>query len=432
MWFFTCPHIVHGVDALEYLNDLPGKRAFIVTDPVLHSLGYTERIAGHLKTAGIESTIFAEVEPEPSLQTVRRGVELMRQVEADWIVGLGGGSAMDAAKAIWALYERPDLEPETISPTYRLNLSKVKMIAIPTTAGTGSETTWMIVLTDAEEHRKLGLGNHELTPTLAIVDPSLTMQLPARITADTGIDALTHAIEGYTANYRNDFTDGLCLTAAKLVFTYLQRAVADGAHDAEAREHMANAATIAGMGFGNSWAALAHSLGHSFGGYFKVPHGRIVGLFLPYTMEFTANAGAGRYGELARHVGFTDSADEAAGTQLLVEKVRELERAVGQPMTIADLGISAADLEAALPKLVEHAEMDNALFASSRCRKAKRSRSYTATPSWASRLTFDGEGRGARGEGRRQPNPQRERGARGKLSESHGEGVKCDRHPFTA
>ena len=366
MWFFTSPHIVHGEDALGYLDDLPGKRAFIVTDPVLDSLGFTQIVAEHLHMAGIETASFPEVEPEPSLQTVLRGVEKMRAFEPDWIVGLGGGSAMDAAKAIWALYERPDLDPEIISPIYRLNLEKVKMIAIPTTSGTGSEGTWMIVLTDLEEKRKLGLGNHELTPTIAIVDPSMSKDLPPQITSDTGIDVLTHAIEGYTASYRNDFTDGLCLKAVQLVCDYLPRAVANGADDQEAREHMANAATIAGLGFGNSWAALAHSMGHSFGGYFKIPHGRAVGLFLPYTMEFTANGGDSRYRDIARFIGLTDNADEAKSATLLVEKVRALKAEIGQPDTIANLGIEAEALEEALPTLIEHAEMDNALFASPR------------------------------------------------------------------
>jgi len=366
MWFFTSPHVIHGEDALDYLDDLPGKRAFIVTDPVLDGLGFTQRIAEHLHKAGIETASFPEVEPEPSLQTVVRGVEKMREFEPDWIVGLGGGSAMDAAKAIWALYERPDLDPEIISPVYRLNLEKVKMIAIPTTSGTGSESTWMIVLTDLEQKRKIGVGNHALTPTIAIVDPSMSKQLPSQITSDTGIDVLTHAIEGYTASYRNDFTDGLCLKAVQLVFDYLPRAVSNGADDEEAREHMANAATIAGLGFGNSWAALAHSMGHSFGGYFRVPHGRAVGLFLPYTMEYTANGGESRYHDIARFIGLTDNADEVESSKILVASIRALKAEIGQPNTIAELDINTVEFEEALPTIIEHAEMDNALFASSR------------------------------------------------------------------
>ncbi|MCX6050582.1 MAG: iron-containing alcohol dehydrogenase [Chloroflexi bacterium] len=366
MWFFNCPEIVHGEDALGYLEELPGHKAFIVTDPVLHQMGFTARIQKHLQKAKIESLIFAEVETEPSLQTVDRGAEAMRAYQPDWIIGLGGGSALDAAKSMWALYERPDLEAEMISPIYRLNLSKTKMIAIPTTSGTGSEATWMVVLTDLAQHRKLGLGNRELTPTIAIVDPILTQNLPPQITADTGIDVLTHAIEGYTNNWHNDFCDGLCLKAIQLVFDYLPRAVAQGATDSEARERMANAATIAGLGFGNSYAGLAHAMGHSFGAYFKVPHGRTVGLFLPYTMEFILNQGGTRYGEIAHFMGFGRDADAISAEQHLIKRIRELQQVIGQPTSIQAMGISAEDFQRALVTIVPNAEIDNSILAAPR------------------------------------------------------------------
>ncbi len=366
MWFFNCPEIVHGEDALDYLNELPGRKALIVTDPVLHQMGFSARIQKHLQKANIESMIFAEVEPEPSLQTVDRGAQAMRAFQPDWIIGLGGGSALDAAKAMWALYERPDLEAEMISPTYRLNLSKTKMIAIPTTSGTGSEATWMVVLTDLAQKRKLGLGNRELTPTIAIIDPILTQNLPPQITADTGIDVLTHAIEGYTNNWHNDFCDGLCLKAVQLVFAYLPRAVSNGAKDLEARERMANAATIAGLGFGNSYAGLAHAMGHSFGAYFKIPHGRAVGLFLPYTMEFTLNQASRRYGELARFAGLTTELNEMSAGQQLIEAIRQLQAQVGQPTSIQAMGIAVADFQAALTMIVPNAEIDNSILAAPR------------------------------------------------------------------
>ena len=366
MWFFISPEIVYGEDALSFLDELQGNRAIIVTDPTLHRMGFTDRIEQRLHVAGIETVVFAEVEPEPSLQTVRRGVELMRQVQPDWIVGLGGGSAMDAAKAMRALYERPDLAPEEISPVFPLNLKKTKMVAIPTTAGTGSEVTWMVVLTDIEGKRKLGLGNRELTPNVAIVDPELTRWLPRQITADTGIDALTHAVEGFTVNWRSEFTDGLCLTAIRLVFDYLPRAVALGGADEEARLRMANAATIAGLGFGNSYPALAHAMGHSLGAYFKIPHGRAVGLFLPYTMEFTLNGGGSRYGEIARFLGFTASQEEVEAGRVLIAKIRELQRTVEQPATLAELGIAPADFQGALETIVHHAEIDAGILSSPR------------------------------------------------------------------
>ncbi len=213
MWYFKSPEVVFGEDALSHLHHLVGSRAFIVTDATLHQMGVSERIAGMLQEAGFETMIFAEVEPEPSLQTVRRAAKLAVAFEPDWVIGLGGGSPMDAAKAIWAIVERPEMDPLDINPMENIGVGKARLMAIPTTSGTGSEATWAIVLTDTEERRKFSTGSRELVPHVAIVDPSLTAKLPARITADTGLDALTHAVEGYVCTWHNDFTDGLCLKA---------------------------------------------------------------------------------------------------------------------------------------------------------------------------------------------------------------------------
>jgi alcohol dehydrogenase class IV len=368
MWFFSSPEIVFGDEALTYLEQLQGERALIVTDPTLHQLGYTALVERHLHAANIATQVFAEVEPEPSIQTVQRGAAVATAYAPDWIVGLGGGSAMDAAKAILALYERPDLEPEAISPVAPLGLQRAKLIAIPTTSGTGSEATWALVLTDTAERRKVALASRELVPRLAIVDPALTRQLPARLTADTGLDALTHAIEGYTSTWHTDFTDGLCLKACQLIFTYLPRAVANP-DDAEAREHMANAATIAGLGFGNANLGLAHAMGHSLGGLFKQPHGRTVSLFLPYTIEFTLNvegAGLARYGELARFASLTTEPNAQAAGQLLVEQLRGLYQQLGQPTRVAALGIQREDYLAALEQLCDYAEMDTQILSAPR------------------------------------------------------------------
>ncbi|NUQ37786.1 MAG: iron-containing alcohol dehydrogenase [Caldilineales bacterium] len=368
MWFFDCPEIIYGADALSHLEELKGERAFIVTDPVLHRLGYTERIAARLAEAGIAVASFTEVEPEPSLQTVRRGAEQMRGFQPDWIIGLGGGSAMDAAKAMWVLYERPDLQPDEISPMVDLNIGKLaRLIAIPTTAGTGSEVTWATVLTDLSDGRKLSLGSRETLPTLAIVDPALTAQLPPRVTVDTGLDALTHAVEGYIATFHNDYTDGLCLKAMQLVFTYLPRAFADGS-DEEAREHMANAATIAGLGFINSWASLAHAMGHAFGGHFKVPHGRSVSLFLPYTLEYMAQASyESRFGDLAHALRLAvDYTEEAASAAAVIAAIRDLHRQLGQPLTAAEIGIDRDRYEATLTSLCEFAEGDGTFISGMR------------------------------------------------------------------
>ena len=235
MWFFRCPEFCFGEDALTQLASLQGKRAFIVTDANIQQLGFVTAVQSQLAAAEIESQVFTGVEPDPSIQTVKQGARAMIAFAPDWVIGLGGGSCMDAAKAMWILYERPDLEPEEINPFDELHLrQKARLICIPTTAGTGSESSYGIILTDTEEKRKLTLGSREVTPDLAIVDPALTAQLPRQITADTGIDVLTHAIEAYTCSWANDFTDGLCLQAIRMVFAYLPRAAAHGAGDMEA------------------------------------------------------------------------------------------------------------------------------------------------------------------------------------------------------
>lgn len=366
MWYFSAPFVVFGEDALSHLQQVEGNRAFIVTDATLYRLGLTARIEAFLHAAGLETTVFSEVEPEPSLQTVQRGAELAAHFQPDWFIGVGGGSPLDATKAIWALYERPDLDPTDINPLDTLGLHKAKMIAIPTTSGTGSEATWALVLTDTAEKRKFSTGSRELVPTYAIIDPTMTAQLPPRITADTGLDALTHAIEGYVSTWRNDFSDGLCLKAAQLVLEFLPRAYAAGGEDLEAREKMGIAATLAGLGFGNSNLGLAHAMGHSLGALFKVPHGRSVALFLPYVIEYTVNGGEGRYADIARFVGLTDSRDESIGGRILVETVRGLEVEVGQPMSVAALGIDETDFRAALPMLCLHAEQDTQFFTAPR------------------------------------------------------------------
>jgi alcohol dehydrogenase class IV len=235
-------------------------------------------------------------------------------------------------------------------------------MAIPTTSGTGAETTWPVVLTDTAEDCKINLGHPENIPDVAIVDPAFVTHLPQQITADTGMDVLTHAVEGYTSQWRNDFTDGLCLKAVELVFQHLPNACEHGAEDPVAREKMHNAASIAGLGFGNSMAALAHAMGHSLGAVFGVPHGRAVGLFLPYTLEFTVRGYAPtRFAEIARFIGLP-SADEAEGTASLVKAIRDLARRIGQPTSLQEAGISAEDFSARLPDLVDKALNDSTLL----------------------------------------------------------------------
>ncbi len=361
MWIFASPKIIHGEDALNYLEELQGRRAFFVTDANMVAFGFVAKVQAHLAAAGIESAVFAEVEPNPSLQTVRRAAAQMAEYGPDWVVGLGGGSAMDAAKAAWLLYERPDADPAAINPMEQYGVrQKARLIAIPTTSGTGSEATWATVLTDTEVQMKLSMGAPELLPDLAIVDPSLVMGLPPRITADTGMDVLTHAVEAYTNTLHNDYSDGLALKAIQLVFNYLPRAYANGS-DAEARERMHNAATIAGMAFGNAMLALSHAMGHSLGAVFHVPHGRSVGLFLPYVIEYTANGGGTRYADIARFLNLP-AQDEAEGAASLVAAIRQLSHQIDFATSTQQLGIDRDAYVQALPKLVSNAEADNQLF----------------------------------------------------------------------
>ncbi len=355
MWYFNSPEIVFGEGALAQMEEIEGRRAFIVSDENLVALGFVKTIQDHLAKAGMESGVFSQVEADPSLETVVRGAQAMADYEPDWIVGLGGGSCIDAAKAMWVLYERPDIRPEAINPVESLGLrQKARLITIPTTAGTGAEVTWMIVLTDTQEERKLGLGSRENLADIAIVDPTLSKGMPPRLTADTGMDALTHALEGYASTWSNDFSDGLCLKATELIFRYLPRAYGDGS-DEEAREKMANAATLAGLGFGNSMAGLAHSMGHALGGVFHTPHGRAVGLFLPYTIEYAAREKPGRYAQIARYLSLP-AQTETEGAKSLVRAIRELLERLEQPMSLREAGIEREALKQRMDKLIENAE----------------------------------------------------------------------------
>ena len=352
MWYFVSPRIVFGEGALDALDELEGKRALVVTDANLVKLGLVEKVEAHLKKAGIETHVFDEVEPDPTDQMVLKAVQVANEVSPDWFVGLGGGSPMDCAKAMWVLYERPDLVPAAINPFIKLGLrQKARLVTIPTTSGTGAEVTWAIVLTDTVGQRKMGLGNRENVADIAIVDPAMAAGMPPQLTADTGLDALTHAVEGYTCNWKTDITDSLCVEAARLVFEYLPRAVADGS-DMEAREKMHNAATCGGLGFGNSMASMAHAMGHALGSVFHVFHGRAVALFLPYTIDFCLREEAERFALLAAAAGCTDEEGEK-GARELSRRILNLARQVGNPISVAELGIDRKDYEAKLEKLVD-------------------------------------------------------------------------------
>ena len=365
MWYFVSPQIIFGEEALDAIDELEGRRALVVTDATLVQLGLVDKVKVHLDRAGIEMRTFDEVEPDPSVQTVHRGVRVAQEYGPDWIVGLGGGSPMDAAKAIWVLYERPDLQAAEINPFVSLGLrQKARLITIPTTSGTGAEVTWGIVLTDAEGRRKMGLGNRENVADIAVVDPAMVAGMPPRLTADTGLDALTHAVEGYTCTWHTDLTDGLCISAARRVFRYLPRAVADGS-DMVARERMHNAATCAGLGFGNAMASMAHAMGHVLGAVFHIPHGRAVGLCLPVTIEFAAREAPERFAEMAALLGCTQAEGEEAA-RTLARAIRDLCREIGNPTSVAEAGVDAAAFEAQLDKLVDDAFNDTQILTTCR------------------------------------------------------------------
>ena len=353
MHYFRVPEVVFGQDALSRLDELKGKSAFIVAGKNVMKLGFVDKVKERLSQVGIKSNIFAEVEPEPSFETVRKGATLMNQYAPDWVVALGGGSVMDAAKAMRVAYERPDIKLEEINPfMHGLALgTKTKIVCIPTTSGTGSEVTSVAVLTDTARRRKVVLNHHELIPDVAIVDPQFAIAMPPEVTAMTGMDTLTHAIEGFTCTHKNDFSDGPCLRAIQLVFQYLPRAYRNG-QDMEAREKMHNAAAIAGIGFNNSLVAMAHGAGTSLGVVFDVPHGRAVGLFLPYTIEFIGGAREGLWVEIAYAINLEVPEGKKAAS-VLAEAIRWLASSIKEPLSIKEMGISSETFNSSLKKLVD-------------------------------------------------------------------------------
>ena len=302
-WFKVPQKIYFERNSIQYLRSCKDVgKVFIVTDHSMVQLGFLNKIIDelNLRRNPVTYQLFAEVEPDPDIKTVQRGVELMRQFQPDTIIALGGGSAMDAAKGMWIFYEHPEVNFDDLKQKF-MDIRKrafkypelgrkSRLIAIPTTSGTGSEVSPFAVISDKEHLKKYPLTDYSLTPSIAIVDPEFTTNLPAKSTAETGMDVLTHAIEAYTSVMASDYTDGLCLEAIKLVFTYLPRAVKDGKHDLKAREKMHNAATIAGMAFANSFLGLVHSLAHKVGAEFHTVHGRTCAILLPHVIRYNGVA----------------------------------------------------------------------------------------------------------------------------------------------
>jgi len=352
MWEITLPRtIAAGEGALEYLKRIEGKRALIVTGSIVKKMGFVDKVANYLKETGMELEVF-EVEPEPSVETIKRGVELAKTYGPDWIIGLGGGSNIDAAKAIWVLYERPDLEVASINPFIKLGMrKKAKLICIPTTSGSGSEASWATVITNLKDERKMELANKELVPDMVILDPTLPMSMPQKLVAETGLDALTHAIEAYVSPKRNDFSDALAIKAVKTIFQYLLRSYRSP-EDKEAKEKMHNAATMAGMAFTNSEVGIVHALGHMIGGVFHISHGKLMAIILPYSIEYNAKVALERYIDIAKAGGIEAKTDGEA-LEKLVETIKEMRREFGEPASLKEAGISPEDFENKLDDLVK-------------------------------------------------------------------------------
>lgn len=298
-WFKIPSKIYIEKNSIEYLHDMiEMEKVFIVTDQSMVQLGYVQKVTDMLAARQNKVTyeLFCDVEPDPSIQTVKKGLVLMQSFQPDTIIALGGGSAMDAAKGMWLYYEHPEVNFDDLKQKF-MDIrkrafrypelgKKASLVCIPTTSGTGSEVTPFAVITDKETHIKYPLTDYSLTPTVAIIDPALTMTLPASITANTGMDVLTHAVEAYVSVLASDYTDALALKAVQMVFEYLPRAVHNGKNDPEAREKMHNASCMAGMAFANAFLGMNHSMAHKIGAEFHVPHGLANAILLPYTIRY--------------------------------------------------------------------------------------------------------------------------------------------------
>ncbi|MFC5942126.1 bifunctional acetaldehyde-CoA/alcohol dehydrogenase [Micromonospora harpali] len=393
-WFKVPSKIYFEPNALRYLAEMPDvHRVTVVTDATMTRLGFVDRVNRILqrRPGHIALQIIDDVEPEPSVETVDRGAALMRSFQPDTIIALGGGSAMDAAKVMWLRYEHPEVVFDDLRekffdirkrafafPTLG---EKARLVCVPTTSGTGAEVTPFAVITDRRTGKKYPLADYALTPTVAIVDPVLTASMPRAIAADSGFDALTHAIEAYVSVYANDFTDGLALHAIRLIFANLERSVTGGSStagassaaggDAEARERMHNAGTIAGMAFGSAFLGIVHAMSHTLGATFHIAHGRTNAVLLPHVIRYNGTVPSKlsgwpkyesyrapeRFAEIARTLGLP-AATPAEGVESLAAAVERLRDAVGIEPSFAAIGVDEAAFEAALPQQALNAYSD--------------------------------------------------------------------------
>ncbi|MFX1508834.1 MAG: iron-containing alcohol dehydrogenase [Promethearchaeota archaeon] len=346
MWYFRCPRlIVFGEDALDHLKEIEGKRAFVVTDKTIVKLGFLDTVLQKLKESGKEVAFFDGVTPEPPDDVAQACAKQVREFNPDLIIGLGGGSVIDVAKVSRILNEHPDHPIIDITPLTTISVSKTTLIAIPTTSGTGSDATWAAVITDTKDRNKMELTHPELMPYISILDPSLTKSMPPKVTASSGMDALAQAIDGYTVQWRNDFSNGLCIHAVRMIFEYLPKAY-ENPDDSEAREKLHNAASICGLAWSNSFLGITHSFGHAMGAVFKIPHGITVGMVLPYSIEYAMKTSADLYGELSRAIGTASQTDDdKTATIKLRDAVLKLMKELEAPLSLKEYGISKEKFE---------------------------------------------------------------------------------------
>jgi len=391
-WFKIPPKIYFEKGSVQYLEVMPNiSRAFIVTDPTMMKLGYVNKVLYYLRKRQqyCHSEIFYEVEPDPSVETIFKGVAAMNAFQPDVIIALGGGSAIDAAKGMWLFYENPDTSFDGLRLKFMdirkrafnfPNLGKkAQLVAIPTTSGTGSEVTSFSVITDKKNGNiKYPLADYELTPDVAIIDPQFVTTMPKSITADTGMDVLTHAIEAYVSVLASDYTNGLAMKAIQLIFKYLPRSY-DNPNDTIAREKVHNASCIAGMAFSNSFLGINHSLAHKLGGEFHIPHGRANAVLLPHVIKYNSQKPAKftifpkygefvadyRYAQIARQLGLGGSTQEEQ-VDNLIKAVRDLMARLNLPMSIKECGVDEAAFMAAVPRLAERAFEDQCTTANPR------------------------------------------------------------------
>lgn len=393
LWFRVPPKVYFRYGALPIaIRELVGKkRAFIITDQPIYELGMTKDLENVLEEIEVKYNIFYDVEPDPSLDTVNRGLEMIRTFEPDVIIAIGGGSPMDAAKIMWLMYEHPEIEFEGLAMrfmdirkrVYELPPlgEKAIMVAIPTTSGTGSEVTPFAVVTDKRNNIKYPLADYALTPTMAIVDPNLVLNMPKSLTAFGGIDALTHAVEAYVSVLASEFTNGLALEAIRLIFKYLPSAYENGGSDPKAREKMHYASTMAGMAFANGFLGICHSLAHQLGAAFHVPHGLANALMISHVIRYNATDAPfkqatfsqykypdakWRYSIIADYLKLGgDSEDEKV--DLLIQAIDELKTKVGIPKSLREvIKVTEAEYLAKLDEIADQAFDDQCTGANPR------------------------------------------------------------------